>query len=150
MDQVPAVVRTPARALRQVCFFVGVVGVLVIVAAGAASAPDSGTGGATPYTPTQGEWLCLMLNAEQGVFNGEQQPTDVHVRFLYDRSKPNTIEIELLGDINAVDTEMERQRLVTQQRVLAAAKDRGWDQWLKIEVKAIRITGPPTPQMLMR
>jgi hypothetical protein len=64
----------------------------------AASQPGNDTerGGASPYTPTKGEWLCLLLNSRQALANSERAPRGVDVHYLYDLSKPDVLRIRLL------------------------------------------------------
>ena len=44
--------------------------ILVATVVAASSARPAPTGEATPYTPTRGEWMCLLLNSPPGC--GEQ------------------------------------------------------------------------------
>jgi hypothetical protein len=111
---------------------------------------DATKGGATPYTPTQGEWLWLALNAQQALFNSEQEPGVVTARYLYNRSKPNTIQIELLVLADASNTDVRRVATLAEQRTLEMAKLRGWDKWLGIEFKETKLTGPPQPEALLQ
>ena len=65
----------------------------------AASQRESGTDrrSAAPYTPTRGEWLCLLLNSRQALVDSQRRASGgVSVHFVYDPSKPDTIRIESL------------------------------------------------------
>ena len=138
------------RAIAGRLFF----GAILVLAATAVAVPilgsDAGKGGASAYTPTQGEWLWLVLNTERALVDSEQEPLEVSVRYLYDRSKPNTIQIELLVNANAAGEAVRRQAAAAQERAKEAAKIRGWDGWLKIEFQEKRLTGLPQTETLYR
>ena len=44
---------------------------------------DADRGGEAPYTPTKGEWLCVLLNSRQALMNSERVPRGVNVHYLY-------------------------------------------------------------------
>jgi hypothetical protein len=121
---------------------------VVLTVAGPLSGGDVDKGGAVPYTPTQGEWLCLLLNTQEALFSSEQQPDDVAVRYVYERSQPNKIKIVLLYTANTNALELRRQVQTAQQQALDVAKTRGWDKWLKLEVSASQSPGRRERQIL--
>lgn len=120
----------------------------VMAVAGPLSGSDIDNGGATRYAPTQGEWLCLQLNTQEALFSSEQQPDDVAVRYVYERSQPNKIQIVLLYTTNANALEVRRQTQTAQRQAMDVAKARGWDKWLKLEVVASQVTGHKPRQIL--
>jgi hypothetical protein len=122
--------------------------VAMLALAGPLSGGDVNQGGAASYTPTQGEWLCLMLNTQEALFASEQQPDGVAVRYVYDRSQPNKVQIVILYSANVSAREVERQIKAAEQNTFEVAKLRGWDSWLKIEVTKTALTGRPTSQIL--
>ncbi len=64
--------------------------------------------GASPYTPTKGEWLCVNLNSRQALINSELARSGVGVRYLYDVSKPDSIQIEVLFCQGTRDEQVKR------------------------------------------
>jgi hypothetical protein len=130
----------------------GLVGLVLVVAslATAMSGSEADREGAAPYTPTRGEWLCLVLNTQRALVNSEQEPLDVHVRYLYDRAKPNTIQVELLFRPDLPEVELRRRAEEAQRHAKEAAKTHGWDGWLKIEFKETQLAGPPTWENIYR
>jgi hypothetical protein len=109
-----------------------------------------GKQGATPYTPTQGEWLWLAMNTERALFTAEQEPSSVAVRYLYDRSKPNTIQIELLITADVAATAVRSAATIAEKRTMEMARLYGWDQWIRIEFQERKLTGPPEMESLLR
>jgi hypothetical protein len=122
--------------------------VAMLALAGPLSGSDVNREGAAPYTPTQGEWLCLMLNTQEALFASEQQPDSVAVRYVYDRSQPNKLGIAILYGAHVNALEVQRQVRASQQRAMELAKLHGWDGWLKLELTRTALNGPPTPQIL--
>jgi len=89
--------------------------------------------GASSYTPTQGEWLCMSLNIDE-LFS-ETYRSPVVVRYLYDLARPDTIEIRVSYPPQLVTPEAVRMRVAQARlRTMEAAESRGWDVWLKLEV----------------
>ena len=66
-----------------------------VLAASQQSKDHSRSGGGSPYTPTKGEWLCLLLNARQALLNSERTGAGVAPHYLYDRSNPDTIRVQV-------------------------------------------------------
>jgi hypothetical protein len=127
-------------------------GGLLMVAAMAVPLLGNGedTGGGTPYTPTRGEWLSLILNLEENVAGLQEVRRPATVCYRHTPDKPDTIQIEL-----HVADEMEPAQIRTlagaaEQRVLKAAKRRGWDRWVKIEVKQTEQSEWQRPEDLVR
>ena len=123
-----------------------ILGVMAI--AGPLSGSDVDNDGASPYAPTRGEWLCLLLNTQEALFSREQQPDDVAVRYLYNRSQPNKIQIALLYSSNVNAREVRRQAKFASEQAVEAAKLRGWDKWLKVELTQTQLSGRPPRQIL--
>jgi len=122
--------------------------VAMLALAGSLSGSDVNQGGAASYTPTQGEWLCLMLNTQEALFASEQQPDSVAVRYVYDRSQPNKLGIAILYGAHVSALEVQRQVRAAQQHAMELAKLHGWDSWLKLELTRTALSGPPTSQIL--
>jgi hypothetical protein len=98
--------------------------------------------GGEPYQLTKGEWLCLLLNMDVAMASCGQQPSGMVIRYRYDVARPNTIQIEVLCSPNVGAMEVQRRAAVAEQRLVKAAKARGWDQWLKTEVRQTALNGP--------
>lgn len=123
---------------------------VVLALAGPLAGSDVQNGGAAPYAPTQGEWLCLLLNTQEALFASERQPDEVAVRYLYDRSQPNKIQIALVYGPQVNALEVRRQAKAAEQHATDLAKARGCDQWLKLEVTRTQMPSHPEPQILER
>jgi hypothetical protein len=96
-------------------------------------------GGAAPYTPTCGEWLCLELNTHVAVVTAEQKLTQLDIRFLHDKAKPDLITIELLNDPSVVSLDgLRAQARRARDYATKRARRHGWDKWLKLEVKRVK------------
>jgi hypothetical protein len=117
---------------------------LVTIALGA----DSDSGGGAAYTPTQGEWLCVLLNMDEASSSDLQFPQGAGVRFRYDHTQPDTILIEVLYNPNVGAAERRNRAQHADQQAREMAKLKGWDGWLKIEHKEIKITGRPGVKLL--
>jgi hypothetical protein len=111
---------------------------------------DAGREGASSYTPTQGEWLWLLLSTERAVVDSEQEPANIAVRYLYDRSKPNTIVIELLFLPDVINADVQNRAAVARQHAFDLAKRRGWDKWLNVEFRETKLSAPPAMEALIR
>jgi len=102
-----------------------------------AAAPQRGTdtqrGGASPYTPTKGEWLCLLLNSRQALVNSQRTTGVVAVHYLYDVSKPDTIRIKVQFGEGVSEEQVHRFVARAEHHATEAAKAHGWLDWLKIE-----------------
>ncbi len=108
----------------------------------AASQREAGAdrGGATPYTPTRGEWMCLLLNSRQAVANS-QRSGGLAVRYVYDLSKPDTVCIEILyGEGTTSDDQLHLCAARAEHHAVEAAKVYGWQDWLKIEHRERKVT----------
>jgi hypothetical protein len=101
---------------------------------------DSERGGASPYTPTKGEWLCLLLNSRQALANSQRVTGVVAARYVYDSSKPNTIRIEVLFGEGTSREQVQRCRVRAEHRAVEAAKAHGWQDWVKIEHEERKVT----------
>lgn len=143
-------VRIPQSKLTTTLLPIGVFVLITALVAPALSGGDTNQGGAAPYTPTQGEWLCLVLNTQRALVNSEQQPLDMQVRYLYNRTRPNTIQIELLFGENVPRVEVQRRAEDAQLRALDAAKVYGWDKWLKLDFKETHLSDAPGWENLYR
>ena len=94
---------------------------------------DADRGGAAPYTPTRGEWLCLFLNSRQALMNSERAPGEIAVHYLYDSSKPDVIRIQLRFGEGTSEEQIHRYAARANEHAIEAAKVYGWEKWLKIE-----------------
>jgi hypothetical protein len=150
MNQAAKQLHSASRALVQRWPWALGLTLVVLALAGPLSGGEVQNGGAAPYTPTQGEWLCLLLNTQEALFASEQQPDDVAVRYVYDRSQPNKIQIMLLygSQVNAL--EVRRQAHAAEQHAIDLAKARGCDKWLKLDLTRTKLPGRPEPQILER
>jgi len=97
--------------------------------------------GASPYTPTKGEWLCVNLNSRQALINSELARSGVGVRYLYDVSKPDSIQIEVLFCQGTQDEQVKRWGALAKLRATEAAKVHGWQNWLTIELREQKVVG---------
>ena len=119
-------------------------GAASLLAVTLAAAPKRGTdtdhGGASPYTPTKGEWLCLFLNSRQALVNSERMTNGVAVHYLYDASKSDTIHIKVLFGEGASQEQVRRCAARAEQRASEAAKAHGWQDSLKIDREERKVT----------
>jgi hypothetical protein len=107
------------------------------VVAAAQRSGEADRGGATLYTPTRGEWLCILLNSRHALANSEQIPRELVVHYSYDRSKPNVIGVNVLLTDRVSDKEQVRRCTVrAEEHAIATAKIYGWQDWLKVEHRA--------------
>lgn len=109
-------------------------------------------GGNAPYTITRGEWFCVNLNLTQALFDSERTPpSDVRVRYLYDKTKPDVVQIKLFYGAASNPNELRRRGILATKHVQALAKLWGYDSWLKVELKEVlSADGPPGPEALIR
>ncbi len=125
---------------------------LLVASMMAASRPgiETNRGGASPYTPTKGEWLCVFLNSRQALINSERVTDAVAVHYLYDLSKPDTIWIEVLPMEGASEKQLQRRAAQAEYEVIEAAKVYGWQNWLKVELDERKVTDRRTEDALIR
>jgi hypothetical protein len=112
---------------------------------GAGSADN---GGGAPYTPTRGEWLCVLLNMDEAAANDIQIPEGIGVRYEYDLAKPDTIQIEVVYTANVSAKERKRRGKEAEQQARELARLKGWDGWLKTELKETKYSEFPTARPL--
>ncbi len=101
---------------------------------------DKDRRGASPYTPTKGEWLCLLLNSRQALANSQRVTGGVAVHYLYDASKPDTIRVKVLFGEGTSDEQVRRCAARAEHHATEAAKAHGWLDWLKIEHEERKVT----------
>lgn len=101
---------------------------------------DTERGGASPYTPTKGEWLCLLLNSRQALVNRQRVTGGVVVRYLYDASKPDTMRIKVLFGEGTSEEQVHRYAARAEHHAIEAAKVHGWQSWLKLEHEQRKVT----------
>jgi hypothetical protein len=118
-------------------------GVVAAALASIAMGADSKSGGAAPYSPTQGEWLCMLLNMDEAAADEMQFPQGVGIRYRYDHDQPDTIEIDVLYNVNVGAAERQNRAKHAERQARELAKLRGWDGWLKLEVKEAKVTNFP-------
>jgi hypothetical protein len=118
----------------------------------AASRPGNETdrGGASPYTPTRGEWLCVFLNSRQALINSERVPNAVAAHYLYDLSNPDTVRIEVLPTEGVSEEQVQRRAAQAKYEVSEAAKVYGWQNWLKVELDERKVTDRLSEDALTR
>jgi hypothetical protein len=143
----------PSRfAWRAVAWILSCGAASLLVAALVATAQtgtDTDRGGASPYTPTQGEWLCLFLNSRQALSNSARAPGGVAVHYLYDESKPDIIRIQVLFGEGTSQEQVHRCGTRAAYHATEAAKVHGWQKWLKIEREERKVTDLFTSDALM-
>jgi hypothetical protein len=125
---------------------------VVVATLMAASGPGNETdrGGASPYSPTRGEWLCVVLNSRQALFNSERVSNAVAVRYLYDLSRPDTVRIEVLTIDGASEEQLQRRAAQAKNEATEAAKVYGWQNWLKVELDERKVTDRLSEGALIR
>src|SRR6516225_8404342 len=115
--------RSRHRSYRaMVVWFLSCGAMSVFVTAVFAAAQCGGSGGAGPYSPTRGEWLCVLLNARQALANSEQIPHEMLVHFFYDRSTPNVVYVKVLADKTSDKAVVRRYLARAKERAIATAK----------------------------
>jgi hypothetical protein len=123
--------------------------ILTLTLAGLMLGAHSGPGGGgTPYTPTQGEWLCVLLNMDEAAAADVQFPTGTGVRFRHDHTKPDTIQIELLYNVNVPESELRHRAQHAERQAQEVAKLKGWEGWLRTEVTQTKVTRRPVASPL--
>ena len=125
----------------------------LFVAAMMAASPrgsDTDRGGASPYTPTKGEWLCLFLNSRQALLNSESARGGLTVHYLYDQSQPDAIRIKVLFADGTNPEQVHRFAARAEKEAVEAAKCRGWQHWLKTEIDEEKVTERSTSDALLR
>ena len=139
----------PARRRK---WFWGTLLVLALaVAVTSVTGGEPDRGGRVPYAPTQGQWLCLNLNLDQALADSEAIATSgVHVRYVYDKSNPDTIQITLFYGPNATTSEMQARAAAAEKHVHDVAALHGWEQWVKVEFKEEKRTGSPITEAVFR
>jgi hypothetical protein len=123
-------------ARRKVIWCASCVAVSLVAAtllAAAQRGADADRGGGAPYTPTKGEWLCLLLNSRQALVNSQRVTGVVAVHYLYDVAKPDTIQIKILFGEGTSAEQVRRSGDRAERHATEAAKAHGWLDWLKIE-----------------
>jgi hypothetical protein len=108
---------------------------------------DADSGGAS-YTPTRGEWLCMLLNLDEAVSAEMQWAMGAGVRFRYDHNRPDTIEIEVLYNANVGANERRNRAEHAERQARELAKIKGWDGWLKTKLTETKITKRPSVKPL--
>ena len=119
-------------------------GAATLLAATLVAASQRGTetdhGGASLYTPSKGEWLCVLLNSRQALINSERAPRGVNVHYVYDLSKPDVLRIRLLYVEGTGKDQVHICAVRAEQHAIEAAKVYGWQNWLKIEFEERTVT----------
>lgn len=123
---------------------------LATFVAASQSGSDADRGGASPYSPTRGEWLCLVLNARQALANSERASSGVVVHYLYDKSKPDTIRIKLLYGDGISESQVHCRASRADRQATEAAETHGWQGWLKIEHEEKKVADLFISEALMR
>ena len=117
----------------------------------ALSGEEAGSKGAQPYTPTRGEWLCLFLNSQEALMNSEHFAAGTTtVRYLYDRSQPDTIRVEVFWSEGTPLQQVRRQANEAERRVMEAAKVHGWQRWVKVDHGDREVAEMPVTETLLR
>jgi len=99
-------------------------------------------------TPTQAEWLCVLLNMDEAAVADVQFPTGTGVRFRHDHTKPDTIQIELLYNVNVPENELRHRAQHAERQAQEVAKLKGWEGWLRTEVTQTKVTRRPVASPL--
>ncbi len=118
--------------------------------AAARPGPDTDRGGASPYTPTKGEWLCLFLNSRQALVNSQRAIGGVAVHYSYDLSEPDTLRIKVLFADGTSEEQVRRCAARAEHHALEAAKVHGWQNWLKIEREERKVADMFASDTLLR
>ena len=111
---------------------------------------DDQSNGGSPYTPTRGEWLCLYLNVQEALLNSEHIPSETAIRYLYDRSRPNIIRIQVLSGEWISPDRARHLAIAAQQDVAAVARAHGWERWLRTETEQRTVADLHNSEILMR
>jgi hypothetical protein len=129
-------------------------GIALLLAATLVSASQNGIhkdrGGDSPYTPTKGEWLCLFLNSRRALVNSERSLAGIAVHYMYDRSKPDTLKIQVLYVDGVGEEQVHRCSDRAERHVTEAAGIYGWQDWLQIEHEERKVTDIYTSDPLLR
>lgn len=91
-------------------------------------------GGAEAYTPTRIEWLCVELNS-LSFFDWRTEDVGLHAMFVPKTGDPDTVLVKFTFTDN-VDADSKNALIRMAKDVIKHyACTRGWDTWLKMEVK---------------
>ena len=140
-------------ARRTVVWTLSCGGASLLVAALMAASPrgtETDRGGAVPYTPTRGEWLCLVLNSRQALINSETVRGGLTVHYLHDKSQPDAIRIKVLFGEGTTPEQVHRYAAQAEEQALAVAKRHGWQDWLKTNLDEQKVTERSAADTLMR
>lgn len=100
--------------------------------------------------PTRGEWLCVVLNTRQALANSEHMPREDVVHFLYDRSQPDVLMVQVLAAQGMNRNEVRRCEARAEHQAAELAKTYGWQGWLKIKHNEQQLTEASTLKGLIR
>ncbi|HUY32346.1 MAG TPA: hypothetical protein VMV69_06160 [Pirellulales bacterium] len=109
---------------------------------------DSDSGGGAHYSPTRAEWLCVLLNSDQAAASSLQFADGAGVVYHYDQAQPDSIQIEVLYNVNVAENQRRHRAQHAERQAREMAKLKGWDDWLKINVKETKITRMPAVKPL--
>jgi hypothetical protein len=131
-------------------FFFCTAMVLFVTTVVGAAQHGAGPAGAETYSPTRGEWLCVLLNARQALSNSERIPREMLVHFFHDRSAPNVIFVEVLADKSSDKSVVRRYMARAKERAIATSRIYGWQDWLRVEQKELEFTDASAAESLIR
>lgn len=98
------------------------------------TANENISGGAEVYTPTRIEWLCVELNS-LGFFQWRTEDVGLHTMFVPKQGDSDTVLVKFIFTDN-VDTDFQNDIInMAKDAIKHYACNRGWDTWLKMEVK---------------
>ena len=138
------------RLGRRSCWVAASVLVMLTLVA-ALSGNEAGSKGALPYTPTQGEWLCLFLNTQEALMNSEHFAAGTTtLRYFYDHARPDTIRVEVFWSEGTPWKQVLLQANEAERRVTEAAKIRHWQRWVKVEHADKQVAEMPVTETLLR
>lgn len=92
------------------------------------------SGGAGAYTPTRIEWLCVELNS-LGFFQWRTEDVGLHAMFVPKPGNSDTVLVKFTFTDNVDPDSKNALTHMAEDVIKHYACNRGWDTWLKMEVK---------------
>ncbi len=90
--------------------------------------PTPSRPGLAPYTPTEGEWLALVIRAGLRREASPDQPYSIDIVL----ADPETIQIVVRYQSTANRDKMNQTIAAAKEAIRSTARSYGWDKWVKI------------------
>ncbi len=98
------------------------------------TANENISGGAEAYTPTRIEWLCVELNS-LGFFQWRTEEIGLNAMFVPKTGDSDTVLVKFTFTENVDEDTKNAIIRMAEDVIKHYACNRGWDKWLKMEIK---------------